>query len=304
MSQRLLVITGPTASGKTRRAVQCASAFGGEIISADSRQVFRGMDIGSGKDIEEYLNIPYHLIDIRPAGYQYNLYEFLSDYTAALGQIIAHGHLPILCGGTGMYIEAAIKGTVLPSVGRDDSLRQSLEEKSAAELARILATVNPARSENIDLCNPRRMIRAIELTLHSGKNNSSPLSLPEVDPVIVGVDIDRDARRSRITQRLVARLENGLIEEVEGLISQGVSTDALIAYGLEYKYVTLYLTGQLSRTEMQQLLEIAIHQFAKRQMTWFRGMERRGLHINWIPWDISETEFIESIDSLLQKDEQ
>ncbi|MDE6384358.1 MAG: tRNA (adenosine(37)-N6)-dimethylallyltransferase MiaA [Paramuribaculum sp.] len=298
MSTSLLVITGPTASGKTRRAVDCAKALGGEIISADSRQVYRGMDIGSGKDIEEYGSVPYHLIDIKPAGYQYNLYEFLRDFNTARTVIESRGHRPILCGGTGMYVEAAVRGSVLPSVGRDDELRRELEAKPTAELVEILKSFGPLPAD-LDLDNPRRIIRRIELATHSPAHSTQARPLDKDKAVIVGVAIDRDERRHRISERLRSRLQNGMIEEVERLIAEGVPTETLIAYGLEYRYVTLYLTGQLDREEMERLLEIAIHQFAKRQMTWFRGMERRGLAIHWLPWDMPADEFTDTVAGLL-----
>lgn len=297
MSAPLLVITGPTASGKTRRAVDCARAFGGEILSADSRQVYRGMDIGSGKDIEEYGEVPYHLIDIQPAGYQYNLYEFLQDFHRARTDIESRHRMPILCGGTGMYVEAAVRGSVLPSVGRDDDLRCELEAKPVAELVEILRSYGPL-PEDLDLDNPRRIIRRIELALHSPAPQQAAAA-EERKSVIVGVSIDREHRRERISQRLRARLQAGMIEEVERLLAQGVPASALIAYGLEYRYVTQFLIGELSRADMERLLEIAIHQFAKRQMTWFRGMERRGLAIHWLPWDMPAQEFTDSVGSLL-----
>ena len=300
MPNPLLVITGPTATGKTRRAVECALALNGEIISADSRQIYRGMDIGSGKDIEEYGSVPYHLIDIHPAGYQYNLYEFLRDYKQSRGDIESRGHLPILCGGTGMYVEAAVKGTVLPSIGRNEKLRQMLEQKSPEELTAILASLRPLHNTS-DPNNPRRTIRAIEIAMHSGQEPSATVhsDTGSDNAAIIGVSIDRDTRRTRITERLRSRLQAGMIEEVARLLDQGVPADTLIAYGLEYRYVTLYLTGQLARTEMEQLLEIAIHQFAKRQMTWFRGMERRGLTIHWLPYDMPSEEFVQTASELL-----
>lgn len=298
MATPLLVITGPTASGKTRRAVDCAIAMEGEILSADSRQVYRGMDIGSGKDIEEYGSVPYHLIDIKPAGYQYNLYEFLQDFNAARTDIESRGMRPILCGGTGMYVEAALRGSVLPSVGRDEDLRRELEAKPTAELVDMLKSFGPLPAD-LDLDNPRRIIRRIELAMHSPPPASESKAADRNDAVIVGVSIGRDDRRRRISERLRSRLQNGMIEEVERLIAEGVPTDTLIAYGLEYRYVTLYLTGQLDREEMERLLEIAIHQFAKRQMTWFRGMERRGLQINWLPWDMPAKEFTDAVAQLL-----
>lgn len=282
-----LVITGPTASGKTARAVAAAREFNGEIISADSRQLYRGMDLGTGKDLDEYGDVPYHLIDICPAGYRYNLYEYLRDERAARRDITDRGKLPILCGGTGLYVESVLKGITLPEVPENPELRASLEDKSLEELTSILSRMKTLHN-NTDVDTAKRAIRAIEICSYyeqhpeeAALTEPSPLS----DATIIGVAIDRESRRSRITARLHQRLANGMIEEVESLISSGIAPDDLIYYGLEYKYLTLYITGRLKRDEMITALETAIHQFAKRQMTWFRGMERRGFTIHWHRFD-------------------
>lgn len=297
-----LVITGPTASGKTARAVAAAREFNGEIISADSRQLYRGMDLGTGKDLDEYGDIPYHLIDICPAGYRYNLYEYLRDERAARRDITDRGKLPILCGGTGLYVESVLKGITLPEVPENPELRASLEDKSLEELTSILSRMKTLHN-NTDVDTAKRAIRAIEICSYyeqhpeeAALTEPSPLS----DATIIGVAIDRESRRSRITARLYQRLANGMIEEVESLISSGIAPDDLIYYGLEYKYLTLYITGRLKRDEMIAALETAIHQFAKRQMTWFRGMERRGFTINWLPYDMPADEFTDAIGNLMK----
>lgn len=301
MSNRLLVITGPTASGKTSRAVDVAKALDGEIISADSRQVYRGMDIGTGKDIIEYGDVPYHLIDICPAGYKYNLYEYLRDFDKAYAFVSGKGRLPILCGGTGLYIESAINGLRLPEVPENRQLRESLAGKSLEELTSILASMKALHNvTDVDSC--KRAIRAIEIQsyyIEHPEKAVATMPSPMENVTIVGVDIDRDSRRRRITARLRSRVDEGMIDEVRALLDSGIPAEDLIYYGLEYKFVTSYIVGEMTLDEMLAGLEIAIHQFAKRQMTWFRGMERRGFTIHWIPWDISRDEFVGRVKSLL-----
>ena len=290
----LIVITGPTASGKTARAVALAREIDAEIISADSRQLYRGMDLGTGKDLEEYGSVPYHLIDICDAGYKYNLFEYLRDYQQAYDDIVSRGKRVILCGGTGLYVESVLKGIALPPVPQNDELRAALAGKSLDELTEILKHYKTLRN-NSDIDTAKRAIRAIEIATYYHENPDLKV-LTEPHPidnaVVIGVNIDREARRERITRRLKARLDAGMIDEVRRLIDSGVNAEDLIYYGLEYKFVTKHVIGELSRDEMFNLLEIAIHQFAKRQMTWFRGMERRGFHINWVDHDISDTEFL------------
>lgn len=298
---KLLVITGPTASGKTARAVYAAKAFGGEIISADSRQVYRKMDLGTGKDLEEYSDVPYHLIDVRPAGHKYNLYEYLKDAREAEAQILSRGRLPILCGGTGMYIEAFLNGLSLPEVPENRQLREILEGKSLSELTDILASMKTLHNIT-DVDTVKRAVRAIEIqTYYIEHPEEAELTKPlseKRDALIIGVDIPRDMRRARISARLRQRLDQGMVDEVRRLLDSGIAPEDLIYYGLEYKFLTLYATGRLKYDEMVSQLETAIHQFAKRQMTWFRGMERRGFHIAWLPWDMPDYEFISAIREL------
>lgn len=298
----LLAVTGPTASGKTKRAVQLARDLNGEIISADSRQVYCGMDLGTGKDLNEYGEIPYHLIDIAPAGSKYNLYRFLGDFAEARSAIESRGKLPVLCGGTGMYLEAALNGLQLPQVPENAALRKSLEGKTLEELTAILSSMKTLHNDtDVDSC--KRAIRAIEIQTYYIENPSLSQNVtpsPISDAVVIGIDIDRNTRRSRISARLRQRLTDGMIDEVKTLLDSGIAADDLIYYGLEYKFLTLYVTGQISREEMESKLEIAIHQFAKRQMTWFRGMENRGFKINWLPWDMPDYEFVEAVKSLIE----
>ena len=286
----MITILGPTASGKTPVAARLAAEIGGEIISADSRQVYRRMDIGTGKDLEDYTidgrQIPYHLIDIREPGTKYNLFEYQQDFFDAYNNIIGKGAVPILCGGTGLYIEAVLKGYKLSPVPQNQALRDSLEGKSLAELTEMLTELKARNGSNMhnttDVDSCQRAIRAIEIETYNLEHPMPKRELPPVESVIIGIDIDRELRREKITRRLKTRLENGMVEEVRALLDEGIPADDLIYYGLEYKFVTEYLTVSLSYEEMFQRLEIAIHQFAKRQMTWFRGMERRGFKIHWI----------------------
>ena len=281
----MITILGPTASGKTAVAVRTAAALGAEIISADSRQIYRGMTVGTGKDLDEYTldggQIPYHLIDIRPAGYRYNVFEYQRDFLAAYRDITARGRKVILCGGSGMYVEAVVRGYELREVPPDEALRAELEQRSTDELIAHLASIKRLHNDT-DLDTRKRIIRAIEIE-HFYRDHPLPeRQYPTIDNLYIGIDLPREVRRARITARLRARLAGGLIGEVETLLAGGLTPDDMYFYGLEYKFVTRYLTGQCTRDEMTRDLETAIHQFAKRQMTWFRGMERRGATIHWI----------------------
>ena len=287
----MITILGPTACGKTALAVSLAAKMGGEIISADSRQVYRGMDIGTGKDLSEYQmdgkQIPYHLIDIEEAGQKYNLFRFQEDFNAAYENITSRGVQPILCGGTGLYMEAVLKGYALSPVPQDDNLRKKLSTRSLGELKELLiwlkARNGSAMHNETDVDTVSRAVRAIEIEFHNLRHPVDTRRVPAVGSLIVGLDVDRDVRRERITARLKARLEEGMVEEVRGLLEKdGITKEDLMYYGLEYKYVTAYVVGEMSYKDMLNQLEIAIHQFAKRQMTWFRGMERRGFNIHWL----------------------
>ena len=299
---KLLVIVGPTASGKTNRAVSVAKRFGGEIISADSRQIYRGMDLGTGKDLEEYDGVPYHLIDIRPAGDKYNLFEYLRDASAVRRDIEGRDRLAVVCGGTGMYVEALLNGLALPEVPVNEGLRKELEGQTLEELTRRLEGMKTLHNvTDVDTC--KRAIRAIEIQTYYLEHPELAVATrpePVKDAVIIGIDIDRDTRRRRITERLHSRLESGMVDEVRRLIDSGVVPEDLIYYGLEYKFLTLYVTGQMTYDDMVKGLETAIHQFAKRQMTWFRGMERRGFTIDWMAWDMPEDEFLSHIAERLK----
>lgn len=298
----MLAVVGPTACGKTSLAVELALALGGEVISADSRQVYRGMDIGTGKDLAEYckdgVQVPAHLIDIVDAGEKYNLFEYQHDFLAAYDDIVSRGALPILCGGSGMYVESVLKGYKLIPVPENNSLRERLEEKSLDELTAILAGYKTLHN-NTDTDTKKRAIRAIEIEEYYATCPVEERSFPAIRTLVVGVDVDREVRRNRITARLVQRLQEGLVEEVRGLLESGVTDEQLIYYGLEYKFVTMYVTGKMSYDEMVKGLEIAIHQFAKRQMTWFRGMERRGTAINWVDASLSRAEQVDFVRNLL-----
>ena len=303
MKHSMITILGPTASGKTNLATALAShingmdssmwggdTHGAEIISADSRQVYRGMDIGTGKDLEDYTVggklIPYHLIDICDAGTKYNLFQYQQDFYDAYQDITHRGVLPILCGGTGLYIESVLKGYHLSPVPQNPALRSSLEGKTLEELTDMLVDLKAKNGSNMhnrtDVDTAQRAIRAIEIETYNLEHPMPERELPAVDSLVIGVSIDRDARRDKITRRLKQRLENGMVEEIKGLLDRGIPAENLLYYGLEYKFITEYVIGKTSYEEMLRGLEIAIHQFAKRQMTWFRGMERRGFTIHWI----------------------
>ncbi len=305
----LITILGPTASGKTALAVALAREIGGEILSGDSRQVYRGMDIGTGKDLDEYGSVPYHLIDVCSAGEKYNLFRYQEDFYKALRGIRQRDAYPILCGGTGLYIESVLKGYDLPQVAQNPELRSVLEGRTLAELTAILSALkqqNGTKMHNVtDVDTAQRAIRAIEIEFGRGTVEGKPSLNKDEDEreswqkFVFGVDISREERRRKISQRLKDRLDNGMIEEVRCLLDSGISADDLIYYGLEYKYVTEYCIGKRSYEEMFSALEIAIHQFAKRQMTWFRGMERRGFSIHWIPYALPTEEKVAQILKVL-----
>lgn len=305
-NKRMITILGPTASGKTDLAAHLAARLNAEIISADSRQVYRGMDIGTGKDLADYTveghAVPYHLIDICEPGTMYNLFRYQQDFLDSYENIRSRGVLPILCGGTGLYIEAVLKGYSLSPVPQNPELRKALEEKSLEELTAMLVDLKERNHSvmhnktDVDSC--QRAIRAIEIETYNLTKPTEERQCPPIDSLIIGVDIDREARRKKITNRLKARLEEGMVDEIAGLLKQGIPAEDLIYYGLEYKFVTEYLIGKLSYDEMFRQLEIAIHQFAKRQMTWFRGMERRGFTIYWVNTAQKMEDKIEEILSL------
>ena len=288
--KRMITILGPTASGKTDLAAHLAVRIGAEIISADSRQVYRDMDIGTGKDLGDYTvdgrSVPYHLIDICEPGTKYNLFRYQQDFLNCYEDIRSRGVPPILCGGAGLYIEAVLKGYSLSPVPQNPELRRSLENRSLGELTQILTGLKERNHSvmhnrtDVDSC--QRAIRAIEIETHNLSAPTEDRHCPPIDSCIIGVDIDRDERRQKITERLKVRLEAGMVEEIDRLLKRGIPAEDLIYYGLEYRFVTEYLVGRLSYEEMFGQLETAIHQFAKRQMTWFRGMERRGFTIHWV----------------------
>ncbi|MDO5571866.1 MAG: tRNA (adenosine(37)-N6)-dimethylallyltransferase MiaA [Bacteroidales bacterium] len=298
----LITVIGPTACGKTSLAVKLAKKIKSEIISADSRQVYRSMDLGTGKDLSEYEledeKIPYHLIDIKDPGYKYNLFEFQNDFWNAYQQIKSNNKIPILCGGTGMYVESVLKGYNLQKVPENPKLRDSLKGKSLSELEQILKGYKKLHNTT-DTDNIKRAIREIEIQEYYKTNDQEQTAFPSLNSLIIGISIDREVRRDRISKRLKARFEDGMLDEVKSLLNNGVNPDDLIYYGLEYKYMTLYLIGEITYQQMYSNLEIAIHQFAKRQMTWFRGMEKRGFSINWIDGMLDDEEKVEIILSLL-----
>jgi len=309
----MITILGPTACGKTALAVSLAAKTGGEIISADSRQVYRGMDIGTGKDLSEYhvdgKQIPYHLIDIEEAGQKYNLFRFQEDFNAAYEDITSRGVQPILCGGTGLYMEAVLKGYALSPVPQDDNLRKKLSTRSLGELKELLIWLKArnglAMHNETDVDTVSRAVRAIEIEFHNLLHPVDTRRVPAVGSLIVGLDVDRDVRRERITARLKARLEEGMVEEVRGLLEKdGITKEDLMYYGLEYKYVTAYVVGEMSYEDMFNQLEIAIHQFAKRQMTWFRGMERRGFNIHWLDASMPMADKLVQIERWMEQEDE
>ena len=307
----MITIVGPTASGKTRLAVDVALALNSEVISGDSRQVYKEMTLGTGKDLEDYLvrdaegkvvkEVKCHLIDIREPGYRYSIYEFQKDFHAAYNDIVARGLTPVFCGGSGLYVESILKGYEMHEVPENPELRKSLEGKSLEELTEILKTYKTLHNQT-DTDTAKRAIREIEIRDYYRTHAEQLTGYPAVPSVVVGTEVDRDVRRERISRRLRERLEAGMVDEVRHLLEdRKIPPQDLIYYGLEYKYLTLYLTGELSYEEMVRQLEIAIHQFAKRQMTWFRGMEKRGIHIHWIPAELSREEKVERVLQIMTK---
>lgn len=299
----MITILGPTASGKTGFAVAVADSLDSEIISADSRQVYRRMDIGTGKDLADYRingrQIPYHLIDIAEPGTKYNLFQYQTDFLDAYKRIRTGGKLPVLCGGTGLYIESILKGYRLIPVPENPELRKSLEGKSLKELTEILQGYKQLHNTT-DVDTAKRAIRAIEIEECYRNTPVSEQEFPKIDSIVFGIDVSRETRRENISRRLKARLDNGMVEEVRALLDEGISPEDLEYYGLEYKFVTQYITGRLDYRHLVSELEIAIHQFAKRQMTWFRGMERRGITINWLPYEMPVEDRVEQVCRMLK----
>lgn len=305
MKYDLIAVVGPTASGKTSLAVALAKELGTEIISADSRQVYRRMDLGTGKDLSDYhvegdRYIPYHLIDIVEPGTKYNVFEYQQDFMKVYEDMKSRELLPVLCGGTGMYVEAILKGFNLVPVPENKALREQLSDKTLQELAEILSSYKNLHNVT-DLDTTKRAIRAIEIEEYKRTHQVEERPFPKLNVLVVGIDVDRDTRRERITRRLKQRLEDGMLDEIRGLLAEGIPADDLIYYGLEYKFLTQYIIGELSYDDMFRKLEIAIHQFAKRQMTWFRGMEKRGIPIYWLPEKWSMEEKLKAIMQRLSK---
>lgn len=289
----IVVITGPTATGKTRLAALVADRLGGEVISADSRQVYRGMDIGTGKDLSDYIvdgrKVPVHMVDIVDAGYRYNVYEYQRDFLRVFEDMSARDVFPVVCGGSGMYVDSIVSGYRLVKVPVNAPLRALLAERSLDELTVMLSHYKNLHNKT-DVDTVKRAIRAIEIADYYANHPVDETPFPVRNPLVMALFVDRETRRQRISDRLRTRLDEGMIEEVQRLLAGGIHPDDLIYYGLEYKYITLYLTNRLTRDEMIQKLEVEIHRFAKRQMTWFRGMERRGITINWIDGNMSDLE--------------
>lgn len=298
----LVIITGPTASGKTALAAALAARIGGEMISADSRQVYRRMNLGTGKDYSDYIvdgrQIPVHLIDIVEPGYKYNVFEFQRDFLRVYEDIKSRGKFPVVCGGSGMYIDSIVSGYKLAEVPPNPELRKELENKTLDELTEILKQYKRLHNKT-DIDTVKRAVRAIEIEKYYEAHRDIIRDFPKLKSLVTGIFFDRETRRKRISERLKQRMDAGMVKEVQELLESGIDSDTLIYYGLEYKYITLYLTGQLSYDEMHRQLEIAIHQFAKRQMTWFRGMERKGVKIHWIDGNLPLEAKIEKIIELL-----
>jgi tRNA dimethylallyltransferase len=304
--KHLLTILGPTASGKTELACHLALQIKGEIISADSRQVYRDMDIGTGKDIEEYTiegtKIPYHLIDIKPAGYKYNIWEFQSDFLKAFSEISEKGNQPILCGGSGLYLETALKGNSFLGIPNDDDIRNITRDMPMAELLLLWREMPSELQHKLDNSTDKRIIRGLEIAKFINDNPywKAPV-YPDIEHTIIGLDIARELRREKITKRLSYRLNHGMIEEVQSLHSIGLSYDDLSYYGLEYKFICLYLQNKISKRELFEGLNIAIHQFSKRQMTWFRRMEKQGYKIEWIDAKLTLEEKLNTSINIIKK---
>ena len=301
---KLITLLGPTATGKTALATQLAYSLDGEIISADSRQVYREMNIGTGKDLDEYIvngqAIPYHLIDIHDCGYEYNVFEYQDDFHKAFTDITARQKTPILCGGTGLYIEAVLKGYKMIPVPPNDELRAELEQKEHEELVAILSTKQKMHNTT-DTSSKKRTIRALEIALYCEENEIEETVYPKMNTTVIGIHRERDVIKQKITTRLKARLEEGMIEEVQALLNKGIPLDKLKFYGLEYKFIAQYLSSEINYNDMYQRLNTAIHQFAKRQMTWFRKMEKDGTKINWIDGELSMPQKLKAVEELLAK---
>ncbi|WP_321346781.1 tRNA (adenosine(37)-N6)-dimethylallyltransferase MiaA [uncultured Draconibacterium sp.] len=304
MKYNLLTILGPTATGKTGLAAHLAAQLNGEVISADSRQVYRGMDLGTGKDYEDYfvdgIEVPSHLVDIEDAGAHYNVYRFQTDFIEVFNEIQSRNKFPVLCGGSGLYLEAVLRNYRLIEVPPNKELRKELEGKTLEELTEILKELKPELHNETDVETDRRAIRAIEIEHYYRNNPKEDSEMPEIRSLNVGIDFDREMRRQRITTRLKQRLDEGMLDEVQKLLDSGLTPKQLIYYGLEYKFLTLHLIGELSFDEMFSKLEIAIHQFAKRQMTWFRGMEKRGTKIHWVNGHLPMDEKVHEVLELLK----
>lgn len=294
MEYNLLCVLGATASGKTNLAVALAQHFSGEIISADSRQIYRKMDIGTGKDLEEYGTVPYHLIDIHPAGYKYNVFEYQQDFQKAFKEVTAKHKIPILCGGSGLYLEAVLESYEMQAVPENPTLRKTLEEKPLEELVNLLKEYKELHNTT-DTSTKKRTIRALEIATYEKEYPLKKVEKITLNPLIIGVAFNVKQRRERITERLLNRLKQGMIEEVQQLLDSGITPEDLLYYGLEYKFITLYLTHQLSYDEMVHQLNTAIHRFAKRQMTWFRRMERKGIKIHWVDGNMSTEEKVKEV---------
>lgn len=300
----IITVLGPTASGKTNFAAALASTLDAEIISADSRQVYRRMDIGTGKDLEDYIidgkNIPYHLIDIVEPGTKYDLFRYQQDFLKAYNEIKQRGKTVIVCGGSGLYLESIVKAYNLCPVPQNPQLREELKNKTLSELIEILKSYPVKLHNTTDVDTATRAIRAIEIADYEQNQPVTNRHFPILNSLTIGIDISRETRRDRITQRLQKRLDDGMLKEIQALLDEGITAEQLIYYGLEYKFLTEHLIGLTSYEEMQHNLEIAIHQFAKRQMTWFRGMERRGTKIHWIDGMMPNEKKIEHVLSLLK----